>query len=236
MEPGNRKILVYQPAYIWLITIICVILLASAAYLLFQRGIRYADTEWSELKRQSDALSGQLQETREQNDDLRQQIAILARSSEIDRLASLEVRNEFVVLQDKLLVLREELAFYRSIVSPAGNKVGLQIQRFDLQTKASAGHYRYQLVLTQVKNNERYVRGSIEITVEGVEGGKKRVLPLSALTGTDKALKFKFRYFQEFDGQLAMPKGFVPARLVVKVKPNGKGRPPSVEKVVEWPL
>ena len=235
MEPGNRKILVYQPAYVWLIAAMLVVLLVSTGYLLFQRGIRYADTEWSELKRQGDALSEQLQEAREQNADLHQQIAILQRSSEIDRLASLEVRNEFSGLQDKMLASREELAFYRGIVSPADNKAGLKIQRFDLQAEASAGHFRYQLMLTQVKANEHYVRGVIEINVEGVEDDKKRVLLLPALTTGNKALKFKFRYFQEFSGQIIIPEGFVPERVIIKVLPSGKGRPSDVEKTMEWP-
>ena len=44
MEPGNRKILVYQPAYIWLGSAVVVVILISAGYLLFQRGIDYAGT------------------------------------------------------------------------------------------------------------------------------------------------------------------------------------------------
>ncbi len=235
MEPGNRKILLYQPIYAWLIVAMVIVLLGSGGYLLFQRGIHYAGTEWLELKSHSDVLIKQSQEVREQNIDLRQQIAVLARSSEIDRLASDEVRNEFAVLQDKMLALREELAFYRGIVSPMGNEAGLQIQRFNLQAETTAGHYRYRLMLTQVKTNEKYVRGAIEIAVEGMEEGEKQVKSLSSLTTGDKVLKFKFRYFQEFEGQLVIPEGFLPERITIKVLSGGKGKPSDVEKIMEWP-
>ena len=161
MEPGNRKILVYQPAYIWLGSAVIVVILISTGYLLFQRGIDYADTDWTEFKRQSEELSGQLQGEREKNAELSQQIAILQRSSEIDRLASLEVRSEFAALQDQMVALSEELEFYRGIVSPKDGKAGLRIQRFNIEPGSVSGVFNYQLMLTQVQRNERYVRGVI---------------------------------------------------------------------------
>jgi len=236
MEPGNRKILVYQPAYIWLVSAIAVVILIGAGYLLYQRGIHYAGTEWAVLERKGEELSMQLQEARERNAELSQQIAILQRSSEIDRLASLEVRNEFAALQDQMLALNEELQFYRGIVSPKDGKTGLQIQRFDIQAGFARGVFSYQLMLTQVQRNERYVSGVIEIEVEGMEDGRKRVLPLSVLASDKKGLKFKFRYFQEFGGELRMPDGFIPERVTVKVLPGGKGKPPGVDKTMEWPV
>lgn len=235
MEPGNRKILVYQPAYIWLGAAIAVVALISAGYLLFQRGIHYAGTEWTVLERQGKELGKQLREAREQNAELSQQTAILERSSEIDRLASLEVRNEFAALQDQMRALSEELEFYRGIVSPKDGKAGLQIQRFDIRVGSASGEFSYQLMLTQVQRNERYVRGVIEIEVEGIEDGKKRVLPLSVLASDKKDLKFKFRYFQEFGGELIIPEGFLPERVTIKVLPSGKGKPPGVDKTMEWP-
>ncbi len=235
MEPGNRKILVYQPAYIWLGGAIAIVVLISAGYLLFQKGVHYAGTEWSALERQEEELGRQLQEAREQNFELSQQLAILQRSSEIDRLASLEVRNEFAALQDQMLALSRELDFYRSIVSPKDGKIGLQIQHFEVKAGSSGGVFSYQLMLIQVQRNERYVRGVIEIEVEGVEDGRKRVLSLSALGSEKKDLKFKFRYFQEFGGELVIPEGFLPENVTIKVRPTGKGKPPGVEKTMEWP-
>ncbi len=235
MEPGNRKILVYQPAYIWLGGAIAVVVLISAGYLLFQKGVHYAGTEWFALEQQAGELGRQLQEAREQNIKLSQQLAILQRSSEIDRLASMEVRNEFAALQDQMLAISRELDFYRSIVSPKDGKTGLQIQHFDVKAGGSNGVFSYQLMLIQVQRNERYVRGVVEMEVEGVEDGKKRVLSLSALGSDKKNLKFKFRYFQEFGGELVIPDGFLPESVTIKVRPSGKGKPPGVDKTMEWP-
>ena len=235
MEPGNRKILVYRPAYFWLGSAIALVFLISAGYLLFQKGVHYAGTEWLALERQRQELRNQLQEAQQQNAELSQQLAILQRSSEIDRLASREVRDEYAELQNQMLALSRELEFYRSIVSPKDGKTGLQIQHFDVKEGSSEGVFSYQLMLIQVQRNERYVRGVIELVVEGVEDGKKRALPLSALGSDKKDLKFKFRYFQEFVGELIIPEGFLPESVTIKVRPSGKGKPRGVDKTMEWP-
>jgi hypothetical protein len=237
MESGNRKILVYQPAYLWLAGAVVLVLVVSAGYFLFHSGMHYVGTELDWLERQGGELKQQLKKERAVNAGLRQQLAILERSSEIDRRASLEVRNEFAALQDEMQKLREDLAFYRGIVSPADNKTGLNIQRFDLQPASPRGRYRFKLMLTQVKRNERYVSGIIEIDVEGLENGKSKVLSFAKLkVDKDKTLKFKFRYFQDFEGEIELPPKFSPQHLTIRVKPSGKKPPPGVEKTMEWPV
>jgi len=237
MESGNRKILVYQPAYLWLGLAVAAVLLASAGYLLFQRGMHYAGTELAWLEQRNAQLKQKLETEHDANERLRQQLAIVERSSEIDRRASQEVRNDFSALQQRVQKLRQDLAFYRGIVSPADNRTGLSIQRFELKPASANGRYRFNLMLTQVKRNERYVRGVIEIDVEGVEDGKSKVLSFSRLsTDRHKALKFKFRYFQDLEGEMVLPPVFSPQRLTIRVKPSGKKHPPGVEKTMEWPV
>lgn len=237
MESANRKIIVYQPAYLWIGGAVVLALLVGAGYLLFQRGMHYAGTKLDSLERQGTDLERKLEEARATNAELRQQLAILERSSEIDRRASLEVRNEFAELQAKMQKLRKDLAFYRGIVSPADNKTGLDIQHFELQPIAQSGHYQFKLMVTQVKRNERFVRGVIEIDVEGMEDGKSKVLSFTRLrVDGGKALKFKFRYFQDFEGEIKLPPKFSPQRLTIRVKPSGKRQPPGVEKTMEWPV
>lgn len=237
MESGNHKILVYRPAYLWLGGAVLVVVLVSTCYLLFQRGMHYAGSGLDSLERRGAELEQKLEDETAENSRLRQQLAIVERSSEIDRRASLEVRNEFAALQEEMQKLREELAFYRGIVSPADNKSGLNIQQFELQPVTPHGHYRFKLMLTQVNRNERYVHGVIEIDVQGVEDGNDTRLSFTQLRVDEgKTLKFKFRYFQDFEGEIALPPNFSPRQLTIRVKPSGKKSPPGVEKTMEWPV
>lgn len=236
MDSGNRKILVYQPAYVWLVGAVAIVLMLTAGYLLFDRGMNYASTALAELDAERAELRDRLTEAQRLNSELKQQLAILERSSEIDRRATLEVRNEFAALTAEMLELRKELDFYRGIVSPKDNASGLNIQRFELQSTAVEGRYKFSLMLTQMRRNERYVRGVVEMEVEGVENGHTKILPYSRIVrGDAKSLKFKFRYFQGFEGEIAIPDEFEAQRVTLRLKPSGKGQPPAIEKTMDWP-
>ena len=175
-------------------------------------------------------------ELQDANLRLREQAAVSQRSSEIDRRASLDVRREFAGLQSELLELRKELQFYRGIVSPGDAKPGLRIQSIQLEPALESGSVFFSLMLTQIGRNERYVRGVIEMEVEGLEDGKPKVLLFKKLGKTNsKALNYKFRYFQNIEGELWLPAHFEPKKLRVMLKPQGKGQPPAVEEYMEWP-
>lgn len=237
IEPGKRKILVYRPAYLWFATATGAVLLLGAAYFLFDRGRLSAGTELVQLREQRKEQEQRIRDQQQEIFSMREQIAVLQRSSEIDRLASLNVRNEFAGLQEELSRTRKELQFYRGIVSPGDVKPGLRVQEINIEPAAEANSFLYSLTLTQVKRNDRYVSGVIDIDVEGMEDGKVKVLPFSALmAGDSKALNYRFRYFQHFDGVIRIPAGFAPRRIMVRVVPQGKGQPPAIEESLEWPV
>lgn len=236
-EPRNhRKILFYQPAQVWLIAAAVLVLLGGAGYLLFEQGMRHAGVVLDRFTRQQAGLQQQLQEERSLTADLRQKLAIQQRSSEIDRRASQEVRNEFATLQAELQKLRKDLAFYRGIVSPADNTAGVRIQSFELQPQTTDGRYFYKLMLTQVKRNDRYVNGVIEIDVEGLQDGERKVWSFADLRADrGKELAFRFRYFQHFEGEIELPPKARPQRVTIRAKTTGKNQPPDVEKTMDWP-
>jgi heme exporter protein D len=236
MVTGNRKILVYQPVYVWLGVAVSVTLLVTAAWVSFERGKSYAASGLDKLTRQRGELQQRVAELQEANLSLREQAAVAQRSSEIDRRASLDVRREFASLQNDLLELREELEFYRGIVSPGDAKRGIRIQRLQLEPALESGGVFFSLTLTQVSQNERYVRGIIEMEVEGLEDGKPKVLLFKKLAeGNSKALNYRFRYFQNLEGEIWIPPEFEPKKLRVLLKPQGKGQPPAIEELMDWP-
>ncbi|TCK19259.1 hypothetical protein DFR30_2569 [Thiogranum longum] len=236
MDSSQRKILVYSPRMLWLLLGILVLLALLGASMAFNFGKQYAGDELVQLKSERGHLDSQIEKLEKRNRELRERVAVLEKSSEIDRLANLEVRDSYAALQNELLELRRELEFYRGIVSPGGEKAGLRIQRLELVPGHESGHFDYNLTLTQLKRNDRYARGTIALEVEGLQDGKQVKLPLSALTPGDAAvLNYKFRYFQHFAGELVLPDGFEPQRVTVRLKPRGKGQPSGVETTMEWP-
>ena len=167
---------------------------------------------------------------------LQGRVAILERSGEIDRRAAGEVRNDLGGLEQELQAAREEVEFYRGIVSPGDVQSGLHIHRFALEPDAVPGRYRYDLVLTQLKHNNKSVSGVVDWKVSGFMLGEPGELSLKGITRPAvKQLKFRFRYFQALSGLITLPEGFEAANVTLTITPAGNKKQGPVEQKFDWP-
>ena len=181
------------------------------------------------LERRNQALS-------RENGKMREKLAILERSSQIDREAAESVKSDLGQLEDELQAAREEVEFYRGIVSPGDVNPGLRIHRFTLEAGVPAGEYHYDLVLTQLKRNDRFVSGRVDWKISGTREGKPAELDLAGVTDPKVSrLNFRFRYFQDLAGEVRLPHGFVADHVELTVTPEGKGAQPPVVQKFDWP-
>lgn len=164
----------------------------------------------------------QVDELRDENTRLREQRAILERSGGVEQEAYKQLQSTVGGLQDELLELKEELAFYRGIISPEDASKGLKLQSFTLSPGRGKGHYGYKMVLTQVLNNGTVAYGNIAMTVSGSENGEEREYTLAQLGEDSDPLQFRFKYFQSFEGDITLPEGFIPSKVNLVVKPRSR--------------
>jgi hypothetical protein len=168
---------------------------------------------------------------------LQARVAILKRSGGIDRQAAEDVRNDLGRLEEELQAAREEVEFYRGIVSPGDVQSGLRIHRFTLQDDAVSGRYHYDLVLTQLKHNKSPVSGVVDWKITGFMLGEPGELALKGITRpAEQQLKFRFRYFQALSGQITLPDGFEAAKVILTITPAGKDKQEPVEQEFDWPV
>ena len=165
---------------------------------------------------------------------LREQKAQLERAAQIERQAYNELDTNLKVLQGEILELKEELAFYRGIVSPKEASRGLHLQRFSLESNGLRS-YRYTVVLTQVLKNDGLARGRVKLFIEGQQGNEPKTLDLAALSENSvKELDYRFKYFQNLEGDLVLPKGFKPMRATAQILPGGR-QDDMIERTIDWP-
>lgn len=157
------------------------------------------------------------------NTELRERATILEGSREIDRQAYKQVENSLKDLQAEILNLRREVAFYKSVVSPnkAGAGKGLKVQSVKLDPIGRVGEYRYKLVLAQAAQTSKSLRGQIVLTIQGMQNGKEKRLSMSEFTNTKSALRFSFKNFQSLEGEIKLPKNFLPTKLTLRVTSDG---------------
>ncbi|NOX09190.1 MAG: hypothetical protein GXP22_06850 [Gammaproteobacteria bacterium] len=176
---------------------------------------------------------GQLLDLKDQHE---RQLVIVARAQQVDKQAYADVEQELLALQSKILALREDLSFYRGIMAPEDMQVGLRIQSFEVAAGIAPGYFDYQLLLVQIKRNSRFIRGAVEMQVEGEQDGVPVTLDLKTISEpVIRKHSFKFRYFQSIAGQMHLPDGFSPHSVRIRVIPSS--RPGSMLKwTYKWAI
>ncbi|UCE89828.1 MAG: hypothetical protein JSW10_03080 [Pseudomonadota bacterium] len=201
---------------------------------LYEYGRYRAGYDGIAAEQERDQLAATLDERDDEVRELREKVAVLERAAQVERQAYDEVKASLLVLQDEMLELNEELAFYRGIVSPRQAAEGLQLQSFRLEPNGLVRGYRYKIVLTQVLKNTRSTYGKVKLRLEGMADGRSRVLGLADVSQKKVSeLDYRFKYFQALEGNIELPKGFKPQRVAIQVLPRGKSKS-AIEKTFDW--
>lgn len=166
-------------------------------------------------------LTATIEKLEKENEELRQAVASADLARNVDRQAYADVEKTLADLQAQVLKHREELTFYRGIVSPEDGIGGLRIQRFQILPGAADQQYRLRLVLVQSMRQDAFVSGAVSVEIEGVQDNKPLQLPLAKAVNDAAAtanLPFRFRYFQNIEQDIVLPAGFDPRAVTVEVK------------------
>ena len=211
--------------------------LVLAGWAIFEYGRFSAGYDSIEVTREHRVLLGHVDDLELQIEKLREENAVLERAAQIERKAYDELDTTLKVLQAEILELKEELAFYRGIVSPRQSAEGLHLQRFRIEANGKPRGYRYKVILTQVLNNDVTARGRITLSIAGMQGDTATVLDLPDVTEKKvRELDYRFKYFQNLEGDIQLPEGFKPLRVTVSVQPrNSRSKHKNIEKTFDWP-
>jgi len=169
-----------------------------------------------------------------ENADLRSRVtdADLARS--VDRKSYSDVETALHDLQAQVQRQREELAFYRGIVSPEDGVGGLRIQRLDVLAGNANRHYKLRVVLMQSMRQDATVSGSLIVELEGARGKEPAHITLAEAGGQVRDsgdVPFSFRYFQSIEREVTLPDGFEPSAINVEVRSS---RQPPLRQSFPW--
>ena len=129
-------------------------------------------------------------------------------------------------LQAQLSRKSDDLAFYKSIVSPEDGIQGLRIHRFEVQPGMEPREFLLKLTLVQAMRHDSVAAGLADVVLHGTEDGRPARHSVGELLGRPKAqLPFSFRYFQTLEQAVTLPEGFEAFEVAVQVR-SGKLRTP----------
>lgn len=206
-------------APLWVVRTGLVLAVLLGAYLTFEFGRIQAGYNVVDAVAEKQALIGEIRALERETERLNEEIALLETHRDIDREAYKDVEASLADLQRKIQEQRDAIEFYRGIISPEDGGRGLRVQDLRLAKTGEEGRYNLRLVLVQVKQHDRTVKGNVELSVEGELDGVATTVTLDDLVPEDEDSDwpFSFRYFQNFDRQLVLPDGFRPERINVEV-------------------
>ncbi len=224
----------HRPGRLALLTTILVLVWALSVWSAYQYGLIEATGLFASEVEKSRLLSTRLTNATAKNRELRAQIAVLERTAQVDREAKTELVQEIRDLQEQAAELREEIAFYKSIISPADGKNGLDVYNLEIMS-AAQNLYHFKMILTQVGKSDSPAEGVVNMTIEGVLNGQAKSLGLSDVqVSKDPKLAYEFQYFQELSGSLELSEEFVPREVIVELTSNEGDKIENLVKRFDW--
>lgn len=207
-------------------------------WLAFDGGRHYAGYISDRYEKEMRAWKAERAHMQEGLSLLRKQTAKLENDLQVERAALTQLRKLLSAQQQRNQELREELQFYRGIVSPKQGRPGLHIHNIKVHEGEGPGVFHYNLTLIHIQGlqkHHRRAKGVVHLSVVGQMRGANKTLDLQQITQPrKKSLPFSFKFFTRFEGTIQLPTGFTPEQLVVKVVPSNR-RINGDERKMPWP-
>lgn len=215
----------------------CLVALVVAAAFAFGYWLGGAKVELDQARLEALDVARQAREA--DVDRLTQELVVAELAQSVDAQAAQSLRDTIGGLRDEIGVLREEVTFYKSLMAPSSLERGLQIAEFELGAGKDDNQFTYHVLLTQTAERRSWLQGSVRLDVIGLRtaddgSSVEEVLALTDLTEVDDyPLRYRFRYFQDLTGVVALPEGFRPRSVRVTATPSG-GNGDALQRSFDW--
>lgn len=212
--------------------VVLVLLLLGAA---FAAGFYLSNTDYFEVREQRDSLLAELAQANRSKQQHQRQVAQLQIDADVEQQATNQVREGMAELRQEIADLKSEISFYKGLMAPRDREKGVSIRSLDLLATNNPRKYQFKMVLQQFASEHVVTSGNVSVNVVGKQAGQDLTLSLSELSDDidSQRIKYRFKYFQNIEGDVLLPDGYEPTRIDVVVVGKGK-KPVYLEKKFGW--
>jgi hypothetical protein len=142
----------------------------------------------------------------------------------IERSAQKQLAAQVKTLETENIGLKEDLAFFESLLPNATGAQGISIRRVKIDQLAS-NQLRYRLLVMQGGVGDHNFIGSLQLAVTTLQGGKSAMMVFPE-TNSNELDKFKlsFKHYQRVEGVLTLPEGALVKLVQARVLERGQIR------------
>ena len=178
-------------------------------------------------------LSAELESISSRMEWLQARQTVLEQETAVMRQANRLLREHESERQAELGRLQSELDFYRRLSGTSGTQAGLDIYRAEIIPTESDQVFQFVLTLTQNIRRAAIISGQARLDIEGILDDHPITLGWSQVSEEEMPEPvFRFKYFQQLEGYLTLPRGFSPTRLLVTLEAKGQRKP--IVRDYEW--
>jgi len=214
-----------------LIVVICLLVL-FALYVIYELGRFDAGYDRMAVAQERTEKEVEIERLEKTNKELRTKLAELDTIRVGRAREQAEVARTIGDLQAQVARESQELAFYRGVVTQGAAEIGVKIGQVRISAGHKSGQFVIHLALVRSGRPDTVVAGTLGLVVDGGDAHGKSDTPLDlpALTlGKQHELPFNFRFYQNFDQDIVLPKDFKPEHLAVEVHSSRKDVAPLVQ-------
>lgn len=150
------------------------------------------------------------------------QLALAERQLQVERATRSNALKEMALLQDEIMRLKEDVAFYKGIFTERRGAGAPKIQDVKITRTRNPSEYHYEISLAQTEGKP--VRGSLHLTVQGMQDGKNVSRDI-VLAGQQAGMMVNFKKYRRVDGVFSIPESLQASSLLVEFVEAGDTRP-----------
>jgi hypothetical protein len=208
------------------------VLIVGAGWATYQYGMELAGFRQSEAVRDIAELREKIRERDATLVEMRSKVATSGRQLQIERATYGDLERQVKTLSAENAALREDLAFFQSLMAAESKAAALTVNRFRVRRDAVPGEYRYRLLLVQTGQRVPEFQGNLQFILELEEGDRKYVLMLPPENEKKvKDYELRFKFFQRVEGTFKIPPEAIVKSMQVRVFEKGATQPKLTETV-----
>lgn len=210
----------------WLGMLAAGVLVVGIGLATYDFGMTFAGFHRQESNRELERLKETIGLQKGEIDKLRSLAARAESQLEIERATHGDVAKQVKALIEENAALKDDLAFFQSLMPAGGEEDAVSVNRFRLDPAGMPGEYRYRLLLVHGGQRAKEFRGSLQFVLNVVEGGKTTAITLPQPSDRGaKEFQLNFRLFQRVEGTFRVAPDAVVRSFQVRVFETGSNAP-----------
>ncbi len=141
----------------------------------------------------------------------------------IERSAQKQLAAQVKAVELENVRLKEDLAFFESLLPNATGPVGINIRRLKID-QIAPNQLRYRLLIMQGGKGDRRFVGTLQLAVTTLQDGKNAMMTFPSVPAEQEKFKLNFMHYQRVEGVLTLPEGASTKLVQARVLENGQVR------------